>query len=201
MFLSVGLPILFGAAAGLLTVTVFIFLLFHPKKTVKIGPLQLQSVIYRAWPQIQSKILDATANTDLFSKTEIKEMISNVDLSEEAIPLIDQRLDAFFSQVTKEVPMAAMFLQGPLIDTLKGQARDQFIQVIPELQTKAADHMSTAFDPKILIQDKLKAIDINTVESLLQKELQPHLLEIRGLSIAIGGSVGLLHAILLMITN
>ncbi|SCA63149.1 hypothetical protein SCG7086_AL_00050 [Chlamydiales bacterium SCGC AG-110-P3] len=190
--------IIFGGAIGYAIVMGLTILPFYPKRPAKIGPFEVHGAIRRYWPAITERI-GTIAETEFLSEDDLRSKVEQMDIDSEVEPLIDQKMDAFFDDVIKQVPMAAMFLQGSMADTLKEQAKGQLVQLIPELKEKMVDKIGQEFSPRQLIAEKLQSLDLDDVERRLQHEMHAPCVELRMYGSALGAVLGLVQGIVLWI--
>lgn len=58
------------------------------------------------------------------------------DLENEVSPLLDQRLNRLVEQLKKQVPMGEFFLSGAFVERLKERAKEEILQVLPEIKER-----------------------------------------------------------------
>lgn len=85
-------------------------------------------------------------------KQAVQNAVESLDVTEHAEPLVDEKMESFFVDVKGQIPMAAMFLDGPVGDTLRGQAKKHLLSVIQPLQKRIGEHAMDQFDPKALAE-------------------------------------------------
>ena len=189
--------VIFGGLIGYAIVMGLTLLPFYPKRPAKVGPVEMHGLIHSQWPAITDRIA-ALAEEEFFNENDLRAKVEQMDIATEVEPLIDQKMDAFFDDVIKQVPMAAMFLQGTMADTLKGQAKGQLVQLIPELKEKMVTKLSDEFSPKQLISEKLAALDVDEVDRRLQHELQDTFTQARMYGCGAGAALGLVQGLVLL---
>jgi len=59
-------------------------------------------------------------------------------VEKEAEKILEGRLDSLVAAFKKEIPMASAFLTGSLAERLKGRAKEELMQAVPELKERLA---------------------------------------------------------------
>lgn len=62
--------------------------------------------------------------------------LKEIDLHSDLNSLLDKHLTEFISTLKQQIPMAGMFLTSTLTEKLKGQAKEEFMKMLPELKEK-----------------------------------------------------------------
>jgi len=62
--------------------------------------------------------------------------LKEIDLHSDLNGLLDKHLTEFVSTLKQQIPMAGMFLTSTLTEKLKGQAKEEFMKMLPELKEK-----------------------------------------------------------------
>lgn len=111
------------------------------------------------------------------SKFDVKDLVDNLDFSKEAGPLIDDKLDHMIDGFKAQIPMVAMFLNGPLAENVKRVAKEELIKALPEIK-----------------KGVLEKMDLNQkIQSTVEKQLMPLYL----FGVVVGLVIGLIEAIVL----
>ena len=193
------LSIVFGALIGYLVLSALVLVLFYPKREAAVGPLRLQSQFRVHW---HAMAREAVVLADsMITEEDLRRRVEAIDIAKEAEPLIDQRMDAFFGDVIKQIPMAAMFLQGTLSESLKKQAKTQLIKLIPELKERMVSKLGESFSPGKMVEEYLESANVGDVERLVQHAVAPHLLRARRFGAAAGAALGLVEGLFLFLVS
>ncbi len=127
----------------------------------------------------------------------IQKQLDKVDWHQELDSLVDQKLNLFIENLQKRIPMVGSLLKGPLADSLKGQAKEQFADMIPEMKAKMASQMSDKLDLEALLEEQLpKMIDPDHMEEILLSEMKRPIIKMSVFGASVGFILGLVVSFL-----
>jgi uncharacterized membrane protein YheB (UPF0754 family) len=182
-----------GALIGALVLYFGSQLLFFPRRPIKIGPWILLGWLRKQWPKISAEISEKVEQ-ELLSQHHLEQIADQMDLERELSPLIDQRLNNMVNEVKAKNPMIAMFVSDSLVDEFKGKAKDELLQMVPELKEMAISKLfgSPALVRKI--ENKILRYDLDAVEGTVLQKLRSPLLAVGA---CIGFLLGLVQVLLM----
>lgn len=106
---------LIAALIGWFTNWVAIKLLFHPKKKIKIGILEIQGVFPKRQKIFAEKLGKVIAR-EIVSSQDIKEKLNQSNIATEVKTLIDKHINTFLNTKLKEAyPQVVMFIYNYII--------------------------------------------------------------------------------------
>jgi hypothetical protein len=85
-----------------------------------------------------------TGNNPLVQK-QIREMIQKSALEEEIEWFLEKQVDDFVVLIKRQIPMAGSFLQGSLLERLKGMAREEIGKMLPPLKERVEQKVIASF--------------------------------------------------------
>ena len=190
-------PIL-SAFIGWITNMIAVKMLFHPKKPIHLPFFKIQGVIPRRKPQI-AKSIAHIFDQDLFSGKDLGLIFEEMEMNEQTIPLIDEKIDKFIHQIKIDIPMASLVLNGELSESLKLKARGYLMEALPKIKEQLSSSIHEEGKIKIFIEDKINNFSIDKLESMIWHVATKELRTIEILGGVLGLIIGLLQCLLLFI--
>lgn len=167
-------------------------MLFHPRKPWNFGLFTISGVI----PRRQKALAGAMAEVfeeELFSIQDLIRLMEAADIEGHGGELVDAGIDRFIDRMKAKIPMAGMFLTGSLLIELKGQAKEEFIKVLPQLKDMMRSHMEEHLKIQDLIAEKIRAFSLDKLENLTMKLAKNELKTIERLGGVIGLGIGIVQ--------
>jgi hypothetical protein len=114
----------------------------------------------------------ASASADLIIEMQVLEkMMDQLDLEKEVPNLIEENFDSLVSGINEKIPMASMFLNGPLLDTLKGEGENALIKSLPNLKGKLLSRVNKKDFLEKSITEQILDLDSKTLLLLLKPQM------------------------------
>ena len=167
-------------------------MLFHPREPINIGFMTLQGAV----PKRKKALAGAIAklcHEELYSSDELVEHLRGMKFDQDIDGLVDARLDSFISRLTGSIPMASMFLKGPLLDTLKGQAKQEFMKLLPDIQETVVNKVKNEIDLHAFVEEKVMNFSVRKLEAITMRVATQELKTIERLGGLLGLLIGLLQ--------
>jgi uncharacterized membrane protein YheB (UPF0754 family) len=130
---------------------------------------------------------------DLFSQDDIKEALKGVDSSVEASAFLDEQIDSFVEKLAVQNPMIGMFMQGPLLEQVKGLLRDQLSEKFPSLIERVVERAEHKLDISEIVRQKVESFDLTKLEAIIHEVSARELKTIEVLGGVLGFIVGLVQ--------
>jgi len=130
---------------------------------------------------------------NLFSHADIQDALKNVETSEEASSFLNEQIDIFVQKLAAQNPMIGMFLQGPLLDQVKGLLRDQMAEKFPALLERVVEKAEHRLDVSEIVRAKIEAFDLTKLEQIIHEVSARELKTIEVLGGVLGFLVGLVQ--------
>lgn len=96
----------------------------------------------------------------------VEEYLNNEELTSEIDPLLDQKLDSLIVKLKAEMPMASLFLSGTFVQKMKGKAKEELLEVVPELKTRVFTKILES-DEFPSLMSKKAVIKISVIAALI----------------------------------
>lgn len=187
----ISIPIV-SALIGYVTNYIAVAMLFRPHKPVRVIGLRLQGLVPRRQREI-AQSLGSMIEHNLFSHADIQEALKNVETSEEASSFLNEQIDIFVQKLAAQNPMIGMFLQGPLLDQVKGLLRDQMAEKFPALLERVVEKAEHRLDVSEIVRAKIEAFDLTKLEQIIHEVSARELKTIEVLGGVLGFLVGLVQ--------
>jgi uncharacterized membrane protein YheB (UPF0754 family) len=187
----ISIPII-SALIGYVTNYIAVAMLFRPHRPVSILGLRLQGLVPRRQKDI-AQSLGAMIERDLFSQDDIKEALKGVDSSVEASAFLDEQIDSFVEKLAVQNPMIGMFMQGPLLEQVKGLLRDQLSEKFPSLIERVVERAEHKLDISEIVRQKVESFDLTKLEAIIHEVSARELKTIEVLGGVLGFIVGLVQ--------
>ncbi len=187
----ISIPII-SALIGYVTNYIAVAMLFRPHRPVSILGLRLQGLVPRRQKEI-AQSLGAMIERDLFSQDDIKEALKGVDSSGEASAFLNEQIDSFVEKLAAQNPMIGMFMQGPLLEQVKGLLRDQLSEKFPSLIERVVERAENKLDISEIVRQKVESFDLTKLEAIIHEVSARELKTIEVLGGVLGFMVGLVQ--------
>ncbi len=175
------------ALIGWVTNVIAVKMLFHPREPLSLGFFTIQGAVPRRRAAL-GKAIAKIAHEELFSVEELSGKLRNMDVGPEFGAMVDKRMDSFIGGIKEAIPMASMFLQGSMLDDLKGRARKEFSQLLPEIKEHVGVAVERDLDLHGHIEEKVANFSVRKMEAIVMRVATKELKTIEWL----GGLLGLL---------
>jgi uncharacterized membrane protein YheB (UPF0754 family) len=90
-------------------------------------------------------------------------------------------------------PMVGMFMQGPLLDQVKGLLRDQMAEKFPLLIERVVERAEDKLDVSEIVRSKIEGFDLTKLEAIIHEVSARELKTIELLGGVLGFLVGLVQ--------
>jgi uncharacterized membrane protein YheB (UPF0754 family) len=196
MLLKLCLSTLICAFIGWITNFIAIKMLFHPRRPVQIGSLTIQGI----FPKRQKALalnLAAVIEGELLSHEDIQNVMRRPEF---ATKLKDRIADGFAEFLSKRLgtlnPMIAMFLDGPMMDKIKGLLDKELDRIVPGLLETATTELESSLDFRKLIQEKIENLSMERLEILLMSIMSKEFRFIEVVGAVLGAMIGLIQGLI-----
>ena len=196
MLLKLCLSTLICAFIGWITNFIAIKMLFHPRRPVQIGSLTVQGI----FPKRQKALamnLAAVIEGELLSHDDIRQAMQRPEFSAR---LKDRILDGFSEFLSTRLgglnPMIAMFLDGPMMEKIKGLLDKELDRIVPGLLETATGELENSLDFRRIIQDKIENLSMERLEILLMSIMAKEFRFIEVVGAVLGAFIGLIQGLL-----
>jgi uncharacterized membrane protein YheB (UPF0754 family) len=189
---------LLSALVGWMIIRVSMYLLFHPAKPVKVGPIVIKGLIYRKEAQMKQQLT-------LFIKTEILALEDRVEhLASSANldrlrPELNQHIDAFLKvRLKQEMPMIGMLIGDRTISQLKAIFMEELETLFPSVIKSYINHLKDDFDLDVLIKEKVNAFEIFKIEEQFKKNYSKEVIKLSLLAALMGFVIGCIQLLIVI---
>ncbi len=172
----IALGSLFGALIGYLANRLAIWMLFHPIKPVKIGPLTLQGIFPKKKGEIAEKLASVISET-VVTKEEIAGMTKEA--------------------VEKMISSVKLPFSGPVSSLVEGVAKSVMLSLAQKFLSEASDHIDVAE----YVRRKFDEIDDEEFERMFKEAIGNELKYISLNDAMIGAIVGALEAMIMSLVH
>ncbi|KAF5050829.1 hypothetical protein DSECCO2_425370 [anaerobic digester metagenome] len=196
MLLKLCLSTVICAFIGWITNFIAIKMLFHPRRPVQVGSLTVQGI----FPKRQKALamnLAAVIEGELLSHDDIRQAMQRPEFSAR---LKDRILDGFSEFLSMRLgslnPMIAMFLDGPMMEKVKGLLDKELDRIVPGLLETATGELENSLDFRRIIQDKIENLSMERLEILLMSIMAREFRFIEVVGAVLGAFIGLIQGLL-----
>jgi uncharacterized membrane protein YheB (UPF0754 family) len=187
----ISIPVV-SALIGYVTNYIAVIMLFRPHRPRSILGLRLQGLVPRRQAEI-AQSLGSMIERDLFSSADIQEALKGVDSAGEASAFLNEQIDLFIEKLAAQNPMIGMFMQGPLLDQVKGLLRDQLSEKFPSLIERVVERAEHKLDVSEIVRTKVESFDLTKLEAIIHEVSARELKTIEVLGGVLGFIVGLIQ--------
>lgn len=196
MLLKLCLSTVICAFIGWITNFIAIKMLFHPRRPVQVGSLTVQGI----FPKRQKALamnLAAVIEGELLSHDDIRQAMQRPEFSAR---LKERILDGFSEFLSTRLgglnPMIAMFLDGPMMEKVKGLLDKELDRIVPGLLETATGELENSLDFRRIIQDKIENLSMERLEILLMSIMAKEFRFIEVVGAVLGAFIGLIQGLL-----
>lgn len=190
-----------SALIGWISISLLIYLLFHPQKPTRILGLKIQGILPAKQASIASN-LGKLASNGFLSFADLEKKISSPENLDKIIPLIEEHVDDFLrNRLKQEMPMISMFIGDKTIQTLKTAFMKEITLLFPAVMKKYAANLQQDLDIENMITQKVESVSIAQLEETFNRNLSKDLIRIKLFGGLIGLTIGLLQVLLLCLAR
>jgi uncharacterized membrane protein YheB (UPF0754 family) len=128
---------------------------------------------------------------DLFSHEDIQAALASAETTAEATAFLNEQIDLFIQNLAAQNPMIGMFVQGPLLEQVKGMLATQMTQRFPEFMGRVVENVEHRLDVSEIVRTKIERFDLSKLESIIYEVSSRELKTIEVLGGVLGFLVGL----------
>ena len=184
-----------AALIGWFTNWVAIKMLFHPKKRIKVGLVEIQGVFPKR-QKIFAEKLGSLVARELVSAHDIKEKVNTID--DEVKALIDNHIHTALSTKLKEAyPQIVMFVYNHLIRQFRDVTIKELEALIPLVLNMYKENLEKSLDVEATIAGKVSNFSSDKLEEIILSIMKRELKFVEVLGGVLGFTIGLIQAILI----
>ncbi len=179
-----------SALIGYVTNYIAVKMLFRPHSPKRILGFRIHGLV----PQRQREIaasLGKMIERDLISHADIQEALKSKETTEEAAAFLNEQIDHFVQRLASQNPMIGAFLQGPLLEQVKGLLSAQMAERFPVFMERVVERVEGQLDIKAIVQSKVEAFDLTKLEAVIYEVTSRELKTIELLGGVLGFLIGL----------
>ncbi len=165
-------------------------MLFRPHSPRRFLGVTLHGLVPRRQKEIAHSI-GTMIERDLFSHEDIQAALQNADTAEAAADFLNEQVDLFAERLTGQNPMLGAFLQGGLLQQVKGILVGQMNEKFPEFIERVVEKAEHNLDVSAIVEKKIQEFDLTKLESLIYEVSARELKTIEVLGGVLGFLVGL----------
>jgi uncharacterized membrane protein YheB (UPF0754 family) len=128
---------------------------------------------------------------DLLSHEDIQAALANADTTLEATAFLNEQVDLFIQNLSAQNPMIGMFVQGPLLEQVKGMLATQMSQKFPDFMGRVVEKVEDRIDVSEIVRTKIEKFDLSKLEAIIYEISSRELKTIEVLGGVLGFIVGL----------
>lgn len=176
------------AFIGWLTNYIAVKMLFHPKEPKKFLGLTIHGVFPKRQKALAQN-LGWMVEKELISHEDITRVIQDPALLEKFQSTIEVYVDTFLQEKLSSLsPMVSMFLQGSMLEKVKGMLIKELNDFLPDIIQRATEEIEERLDFSEIVREKVESFSMNKLELILHSIMKS---EFRFIEM-IGGILGFL---------
>ncbi|WBW50635.1 DUF445 family protein [Peptoniphilus equinus] len=179
---------------GYLTNVLAIRALFRPFEPIGFGPFVFQGLIPKRKDELAQRVGSLVAEDLLNQDDLIGQIISRED---EAMfqTFIINKVDRVILEKTAYLPRA---IQGALLNTVEDKMTQEMPQLFEDFINLAENQIREKVDVASLIEGKIQALDLATIEQLVLKVASKELRAIEWLGLFMGFVIGIVQGLIVL---
>lgn len=156
-----------AAFIGWFTTWLAFYMLFNPRKPIRILGLTIQGIFPKRQHIFAAKLGKVVAG-ELLHFDEIAKQIKDPRQLSAVMPDIEKHIDIFLKERLKEkMPMIAMFVGQGTLDKIKEGLMEEIETMLPDVIGKYADSLSARIDIEKMVTDKVANFSSDKLEEIL----------------------------------
>lgn len=179
-----------SALIGYVTNYIAVKMLFRPHSPRRILGFRIQGLVPRRQREIAAS-LGRMIERDLISHADIQEALKSKETTDEAAAFLNEQVDHFVQRLASQNPMIGAFLQGPLLEQVKGLLSAQMAERFPVFMERVVERVEGQLDIKAIVQSKVEAFDLTKLEAIIYEVTSRELKTIELLGGVLGFLIGL----------
>ncbi len=197
MWATLAIPVI-AAFIGYITNYIAVRMIFRPHKPARFMGLTFHGLVPKRQKEIAAS-LGAMIERDLFSHHDIHEALQSAETTEEASKFLAEQVDQFAQRMVSQNPMIGAFIQGPLLEQIKGMLQAQMAERFPQFMERVVERVEHRLDVSAIVQAKIEAFDLKKLESIIHEISARELKAIEVLGGVLGFLVGLIQVALMRV--
>ena len=182
-----------AAFTGWFTTWIAIFMLFHPRKPIRILGLTIQGIFPKRQRQVAEKLGSMVAK-ELIHFDEIAAQLKDPEMLQGLNPVIEKHLDNFLHVKLKEkMPVISMFVGDGTLQKIKEGMMEEIALLLPEIISKYTDSLSSRIDIEKMVTEKVSNFSSDKLEEILQSVMKKEFRFIEVIGGVLGFVIGLIQ--------
>ncbi len=182
-----------SAFIGWFTTWLAFYMLFHPRKPIRIFGLTIQGIFPKRQHIFAIKLGNVVAN-DLLNATEIAAKIKDPEQLASVMPDIEKHIDTFLNTRLKEkLPVIAMFVGQGMLEKVKESLMEEIQVMLPEVIGKYADNLVHKIDVQKMVTEKVAGFSSDKLEEILSAVMKREFRLIEAICGVFGFLIGLIQ--------
>ncbi len=185
----ISLPII-GALIGWFTNYIAVKMLFRPQRAVKFLGISIQGLVPRRQKDLANKIAQ-TVEQNLISHRDVEAVLQSAETQAEIESLLEKQIESFMKEKLASIPMLGMFLQGDMLNNVKGKLVQHLKASIPEFVDGLVGKVSSRLNFQDIVREKVESFELLQLEAIIYGICSKELKTIEILGGVLGFLIGL----------
>jgi len=156
-----------AAFTGWFTTWIAFYMLFHPRKPVRLFGMTIQGIFPKRQKTFAMKLGAVVANELLHFK-DIAAQIKDPEELAKVMPDIEKHIDVFLNERLKEkLPVISMFVGQGTLEKIKEGLLEEINLMLPEVIGKYADNLAHKIDVERMVTEKVSNFSSDKLEEIL----------------------------------
>ena len=188
-----------AAFTGWFTTWIAIYMLFHPRKPVRLLGLTIQGIFPKRQKQVAEKLGSMVAK-ELIHFDEIAMQLKDPEELKQLTPTIEKHLDNFLDVKLKEkLPVISVFIGTSTTQKIKEGMLEEIELLLPELISQYTDSLSQKIDIEKMVTEKVTNFSSDKLEEILQSVMKKEFRFIEIIGGVLGFVIGLIQLCLALL--
>lgn len=182
-----------AAFTGWFTTWIAIYMLFHPRKPIKMPGFTIQGIFPKRQRQVAEKLGSMVAR-ELIHFDDIAARLKDPGQLKALTPTIEKHLDSFLHVKLKEkLPVIAMFVGTGTLDKVKEGMLEEINLLLPDIINQYADSLSTQVDIERMVTEKVANFSSDKLEEILKSVMKKEFWFLELVGAVLGFGIGLVQ--------
>ncbi len=182
-----------AAFTGWFTTWIAIYMLFHPRKPIRVLGITIQGIFPKRQKQVAEKLGSMVAK-ELIHFDEIAAQLKDPEGLKQLTPTIEKHLDNFLDVKLKEkLPVISVFIGAETTRKIKEGMLEEIELLLPELISQYTASLSSKIDIEKMVTEKVSNFSSDKLDEILLSVMKKEFRFIEMIGAVLGFVIGLIQ--------
>lgn len=187
------------ALIGWLTNYLAVKMLFHPRRPVPILGWTLQGIFPKRQKELAARLGELVEN-ELISHEDIQKAVNDPKFISNFRNTLDDYLRDFLTRkLTRLHPMAAMFLSGDVLETIKNLFINEAEKHLPDILERISGQLENSLNFKEVVRTRVEQFSMDKLEEIMSSIMRREFRFIEVMGAVLGFVIGIFQSLFIFL--